>query len=128
MSKADEKKTETDISKLPGIGDLPVKQLQADIEQWKKDHGDVHHISVPFGEHEFNGVFRVPGEKDINAATRGDIKGIETARELCRRTVLYPDPIKFHDLIDRNWAFCQPIADQLVELTNLTAKAKVKKL
>lgn len=128
MSKSEEKKTETGISKLAGIGDLPVKALQADIEQWKQEHGDVHHISTPFGEHEFNGIFRVPNEKDVDASTRKDLKGIETSREICRRTVLYPDPLKFHELIDRNWAFCQPIADQLIELTNLTAKAKVKKL
>lgn len=128
MSKPEEKKSETDISKLAGIGDLPIKALQADIEQWKKDHGDVHHISTPFGEHEFNGIFRVPNEKDVDASTRKDLKGIETSREICRRTVLYPDPLKFHELIDRNWAFCMPIADQLIDLTNLTAKAKVKKL
>ncbi|MBN8220688.1 MAG: hypothetical protein J0L53_07170 [Spirochaetes bacterium] len=125
---ANEKKSEPDISKMPGIGELPMKSLEAEIEQWKKDYGEIHAISVPFGEHEFNGIFRVPNEKDVESSQRKELSGLESNREFCRRTVLYPNPMQFHDLVQRNWAFCTPIAEKLIELTNLTAKAKVKKL
>ncbi len=123
------KKQDSDpAANLPGIGELPLDELKDKIADWKKKHGDIHEITAAFGDKEFVGIFRVPNEKDIESAKRDEITGLEGNREICRRTVLYPEPIAFNDLVQKNWAFCTPIAEELIKLTNLTTKAKVKKL
>lgn len=127
MAKNEEQKP-AEQKDLPGIGDLPIDDLREQIEAWKKKYGSVHHVTAAFGDQEFNGVFRVPDEKDLESARREELKGLEQNRELCRRTVLYPEPMAFNDLVMKNWAFCTPISEKLLELTNLTTKAKVKKL
>ncbi len=124
-----ETKSATEPKQLPGIGELPLEDLGDQIEAWKKKHGEIHQISIRIsGDREFNGVFRTPKESDFTSATRKEISGPESSREICRRTVLYPDVLSFNELAQQEWAMCIPISEQLIEIANVTTKAKVKKL
>lgn len=126
------KKSETESGEernFPGIGDLPVEELAGKIEEWKAKHKHVHQITIDLDEGvQFNGIFRMPLEADIKSATRAEISGIESNRDLCMRTVLYPEPMDFQKIIREYWGICTPIAGQLTEIAQLTKKATVKKL
>lgn len=114
---------------FPGIGDLPLEELQPKIDEWKVKHKQVHQISVPLEEGvEFQGIFRVPTEADIKSATREGLTAIESSKELSRLTVLYPEPVDFHKILTQYWGLAVPISEQLTSLAQLTKKATVKKL
>lgn len=114
---------------FPGIGELPIEELQPKIDEWKAKHKHVHQISLDLEEGvQFNGIFRMPLEPDIKSATRSEISGVESNRDLCMRTVLYPDPMDFQKIIREYWGICTPIAGQLTEIAQLTKKVTVKKL
>lgn len=114
---------------FPGIGDLPLEELQPKIDEWKLKHKNVHQISVDLEEGvTFNGVFRVPTEADIKSATREGLTAIDSSKELARLTVLYPEPMDFHKILVQYWGLAVPISEQLTQLAQLTKKATVKKL
>lgn len=114
---------------FPGIGDLPLEELQPKIDEWKVKHKQVHQITVDLEEDiQFNGIFRVPTEADIKSCTREGLSGVDSSKELARLTVLYPEPMDFHKILVQYWGLAVPISEQLTQLAQLTKKATVKKL
>ncbi|HNX58371.1 MAG TPA: hypothetical protein PKK43_04690 [Spirochaetota bacterium] len=106
-----------------------LEELAPEIQKWKDEGKDLRVITVDLGEDgEFEGIFKVPSEADVKIASRDGLKEVESNKELCRMTVLYPDPIIFSDILTKFWGISTPISKELVSACHITKQARVKKL
>lgn len=117
------------VQEQNGIGEIDYEAISEQIQEWKTKHKNIAELSVELGEgKEFHGIFKVPSEKDVELATRDDLKGREGQKELCRLCVLYPEPLAFNEVTSDYWGIVIPLAEQLLNLANVTKKARIKKL
>ncbi|MCL2154041.1 MAG: hypothetical protein FWH53_00095 [Leptospirales bacterium] len=111
------------------LTDKKLTELEADINSWKEKYGDINIISIELDDgEEFQGIFRLPTERDIKLAMRKELSNMESNRELIRITVLYPEVTIFSQILKKYWGIATPIANRLIELCHVSKEAKIKKL
>lgn len=107
--------------------------LEPQIAIWKKQYeakGGIRLIEVD-GEEEdelFQGIFKVPEKFDLEAATKDGLSDMESNEQLCRLCVLYPDPLLFQEILDKNFGLVTPITKKLLKISRVTTEARAKKL
>jgi hypothetical protein len=107
--------------------------LQMQIADWKKQYdpkGGIRIIEVDGEEDEdkFEGIFKVPEKTDLAAATREGLTEMESNEQLCMLCVLYPEPILFKEILDKNFGLVTPITKKLLKISRVTTEARAKKL
>jgi len=115
------------------LDEATLKALEPQIANWKKQfdvRGGIRLIEVD-GEEEdekFQGIFKVPEKVDLAAATKEGLSEMESNEQLCMLCVLYPDPILFKEILDRNYGLVTPITKKLLKISRVTTEARAKKL
>ena len=106
-----------------------LEELQPQIEVWKEKHGKVGVLQVELDDgRSFEGIFRVPTQQDTKLAMRKELDASESNRELCRLTVLYPEPLELNTIFAAEWGIAVPLAKKLLDWSNVTKEATIKKL
>ena len=115
------------------LDEATLKALEPQISVWKKQfdaRGGIRLIEVDGEEDDekFQGIFKVPEKIDLSAATKEGLSEMESNEQLCMLCVLYPDPILFEDILDRNFGLVTPITKKLLKISRVTTEARAKKL
>jgi|GEM_PF-2101944 hypothetical protein len=115
------------------LDDATLEALAAQIAGWKKQYdaqGGIRLIEVDGEEDDekFQGIFKVPGKADLAAATKEGLSEMESNEQLCMLCVLYPDPVLFSDILNRNYGLVTPITKKLLKISRITTEARAKKL
>jgi hypothetical protein len=104
-------------------------ELAPQIESWKEQHREVRALSVELDDGKtFEGIFRCPTQADLKLAMRKELSEMDSNKELCRMTVLYPEPVTFNTVMTDYWGISIPLAKKLLEWSNVTKEASIKKL
>lgn len=115
------------------LDEATLEALKPQIEHWKKQFeakGGIRLIEVD-GEEDndiFQGIFKVPEKVDLAAATKEGLSEMESNEQLCMLCVLYPDPLTFKDILDKNFGLVTPITKKLLKISRVTTEARAKKL